>query len=257
MGRVVCYRCWGQNRVALTEGAIAAAKAAGVKHIVLVSTTVADIVSLQFGAQCYPIEKAAKTSGLPYTILRLPFFFENNWFQVDSIKTMGKIFSPALPDVPTSSVRLAHGAGFTNSCRRYWPRNVRRSVCVCTCQVSCADVAAAATQVLLNTSKHVNKTYIIASPMYTYRDLAAAFTASLGKPVEYVQVLQYNAVVQLVPDRGMLHGAVRAVGSRPYVVMCLCVCSVRHRCRSKRRARPSPTPARPSGSSRAPCSCTS
>jgi hypothetical protein len=30
--------------------------------------------------QSYPIERAAKSSGLPWTIIRLPFFLDNIWW---------------------------------------------------------------------------------------------------------------------------------------------------------------------------------
>ncbi len=69
-----------QNRGPLTSNAINAAKTAGVKHVVVLSTLVADVVSCTFGAQCHVFERAAKlASPLPVTILRLPMFYENNW----------------------------------------------------------------------------------------------------------------------------------------------------------------------------------
>ncbi len=68
-----------QNRAELTVNAISAVRAASVKHVVVLSTTVADIVTTLFGSQTHAIERAVKSCGVPFTILRLPFFFENNW----------------------------------------------------------------------------------------------------------------------------------------------------------------------------------
>jgi hypothetical protein len=68
-----------QHRERLGVNAIEAAKAAGVKHVVLQSISTADLVSTTYGRQFYPVEIAMKTSGIPFTILRLPLFTDNNW----------------------------------------------------------------------------------------------------------------------------------------------------------------------------------
>ena len=57
-----------------------------------------------------------------------------------------------------------------------------------TCQVSVEDAGEAGAVIVANPAKHVGKTYTIAGPLYSHADLAAAFTASTGKPVQYVQV---------------------------------------------------------------------
>ena len=57
-----------------------AAKAAGVRHLVVLSLPTADIVSTTFGAQFHPVEVATKASGLPWTLILLPLFFDNNWW---------------------------------------------------------------------------------------------------------------------------------------------------------------------------------
>ncbi len=65
------------------------------------------------------------------------------------------------------------------------------SVCMC-CdarhQVSAADAGEAGATILANPAPHTRLIYNITSPLYTHAELAAAFTASTGKPVEYVHV---------------------------------------------------------------------
>ena len=50
------------------------------------------------------------------------------------------------------------------------------------------DVAEAATAILATPATHAGRTYNITGPAYSHAELAAAFSASLGKPVEYVRV---------------------------------------------------------------------
>ena len=50
------------------------------RHLVVLSLPTADIVSTTFGAQFHPVEVATKASGLPWTLILLPLFFDNNWW---------------------------------------------------------------------------------------------------------------------------------------------------------------------------------
>ncbi len=61
-------------------------------------------------------------------------------------------------------------------------------MCVCVCQVSVEDAGEAGATILANPAPHYSTIYHVVSPLYTHAELAAAFTASTGKTVEYVQV---------------------------------------------------------------------
>lgn len=67
-----------ENRTDLATAGITAAKTAGVGSIVVVSvTSMAEKGDLLFKRQFTPIEDAVKTSEIPYTLLRLPLFMDN------------------------------------------------------------------------------------------------------------------------------------------------------------------------------------
>ena len=67
-----------ENRAELAAAGVSAAKAAGVGSIAVVSvTSMAEKSDLLFKRQFTPIEEAVKTSEIPYTLLRLPLFMDN------------------------------------------------------------------------------------------------------------------------------------------------------------------------------------
>ncbi len=68
-----------QDRARLAMNGVAAAKSAGVGHVVVVSVSTADIVSTTFGRQFSELEAFVKQSGLAFTLLRLPLFTDNMW----------------------------------------------------------------------------------------------------------------------------------------------------------------------------------
>lgn len=63
------------------------------------------------------------------------------------------------------------------------------------------DAADAATAILTKPAASIGKTYDITGPAYSNNDLAAAFTAALGKPVTYVQV-PYEAARESFLSKG-------------------------------------------------------
>jgi len=146
-----------QNRTALAINGIHAAKHAHAKHVVIVSVLNTDSKGSVFGDQFAPIEAAAKSSGVPYTLLRLPLFIDNNWANKDSIKGQGKIYGPVNPD-----------AKFT--------------------PIAVEDVGEAAAAVLANPGSHANKTYRLTTKAFSHNDLAKAFSHATGKQVDYVHV---------------------------------------------------------------------
>jgi uncharacterized protein YbjT (DUF2867 family) len=144
------------NRTQLAINAIDACKRAGVKHCCVVSVAAADYKGV-FASQFKPIEQHLKSSGLNYTILRLPMFLENNFSNQKTVKEEGKIYGPARPDAAYAPVAIC-------------------------------DICEAAAAILANPSAHRNKTYQLTSKTMTQTDLAKAFSNALGKKVEYVQV---------------------------------------------------------------------
>jgi uncharacterized protein YbjT (DUF2867 family) len=160
-----------ESRAELVAAGVAAAKAAGVPHIVAVSVPSIEAGGeLVFKNQFLSIEASISTSGLPFTLLRLPMFFENQFASQGSIKGQGKLYGPADPSKSLSLVGVA-------------------------------DVGAASAAVLANLKGHVNKTYTLASEPTTFDQIAAAFSAAVGKEVAYVRV-PYTAAEESMVGMG-------------------------------------------------------
>jgi len=135
--------------------------------VVSVLTTGTDSI---FGRQFAPLEEHVKQSGMPYGLLRLPFFLDNAFGNLEAIKG-GKYYAPAKPDV------------------HFTP-------------ISVSDVGTAAAVILANPADHHNAVYKITTNSMTHKDIAAAFTKVLGREVEYVQV-PYEAAKKSFLDLGM------------------------------------------------------
>ena len=146
-----------ENRAPLTISTAEAAKEAGVKHIVVVSSLTVHLTDTIFGKQLEEVEKNIKQLGVTYTFLRLPLFIDNYFGFKDAIQGQSSIFCPVDPTKP------------------YTP-------------VAVGDAGKAAAAVLADPSKHANKTYKIISDRHTFGDVAAAFSEALGKQVNYVRV---------------------------------------------------------------------
>lgn len=146
-----------ENRTELALNGIEAAKAAKPKHLVVLSVHTAELQGTVFGRQFAPIEAATKASGIPYTLLRLPVFIDNNWGQQATIKSQGKLYGPANPQALFNPIAVS-------------------------------DIGIAFGTVLANPAAHVNKTYIINSAATSNAATAAAFSKATGKQVDYVQV---------------------------------------------------------------------
>ncbi len=82
------------NDVEITEGLIAEAKRAGVKHVVRLSVTGVDAEpGMIFTRKHREIEKIIKESGIPFTFVR-PTFFMQNFLELPTIKSQGAFFQP-------------------------------------------------------------------------------------------------------------------------------------------------------------------
>eukprot|EP00004_Rigifila_ramosa_P010359 TRINITY_DN221_c0_g1_i8.p1 TRINITY_DN221_c0_g1~~TRINITY_DN221_c0_g1_i8.p1 ORF type:complete len:414 (-),score=90.25 TRINITY_DN221_c0_g1_i8:59-1258(-) len=160
------------DRTALGIAGIKAAVRAGAKHVVVVSVSNADTTSETFGRQFAPIEAEAKQAGIPFTLLRLPLFFDNNWGHLQSIKGQGKMYGSTAPKSVGSAIAVS-------------------------------DIGEAAAVIIAEgPRKHGGKTYSLTAAPSSADDVAAAFAAALGKPVDYVQVPEAG-VTQALLGMGM------------------------------------------------------
>ena len=96
-----------ENRAALTIATAEYAKKTGVKHQVVLATLTTGKKDTILGAQLSEIETAVKGLGVPYTLLGLPFFYENNFGFKDTIKGASAIYTPVDPTKTFGQVAVA------------------------------------------------------------------------------------------------------------------------------------------------------
>lgn len=158
-----------EDRAKLLISAAAAAKAAGVTRLVVLSVATTGYVRTCFGKQFLQAESGISYLGLPVTYIRCPLFLDNILGQAGSVASDGALYGPVKPDVPWRGVATA--------------------------DVGLA-IAAAATG-----DGHDGKTYKIMAPATTWNDIAAAVGAAAGKDVSYVQV-PYDAATEAMLGMG-------------------------------------------------------
>jgi len=143
--------------VEMEQHATAAAKAAGVNHLVKLSAIGADPNSPRFFLGVHGTsEQTIRDAGVPFTFLRPNFFMQNLLTSAATIKQQGAIYQPAGDS----------SASF----------------------IDAADIAAVAAKVLTSDG-HQNKTYTLTGPQsLTYTQVAEVFSRVLGKPVKYIDV---------------------------------------------------------------------
>ena len=141
----------------METSAIAAARAAGLKHLVKLSVINADPESKSFFMREHgKAEAAARESGVPFTFVRPTFFMQNLLGLAGTIKSKGAIFQPA-GDVAASYV------------------DVR-------------DIAAVAAKAL-TVGGHEGQTYTVTGPeALTQAQIADLVARVTGKPVKYIDV---------------------------------------------------------------------
>lgn len=136
--------------------AIAAAKAAGVGHIVYTSLPMAETSRVIFAADHANTEKAIKASGLGYTILRNTWYQENMFMSLPQTLESGQWFTSA------GAGAIAHIA-----------------------RADCALALAAA----LASDTAESRTYTLTGPeLRTTEDVAALASEITGKPIAVVQL---------------------------------------------------------------------
>jgi len=117
-----------------------------------------------------PIEAHVKQAGVPYTLLRLPMFFDNLWGQKASIEAQGAIYAPLNTDKPYIGIATS-------------------------------DIGVASAAILAHPAKYSNQTLTIHSKPTTTRRVAQAFSHVLHKDVKHVQV-PYEAAKKSMLDAG-------------------------------------------------------
>jgi NAD(P)H dehydrogenase (quinone) len=159
---------------------IAAAKKAGVKWIVYTSMLHTDVSLLALGEEHRATEAVLKASGIPFTLLRNGWYFENYAQLIRGALAKGALIGCA-------------GDGKISSAAR-------------------ADYAAAAVAVLTG-SGHVGKTYELAGDIaHTMSDLAAELSQQTGRTIPYKNLTEADFAAALV-SFGLPEGFAKAVAS--------------------------------------------
>ncbi|RUU79389.1 SDR family oxidoreductase [Mesorhizobium sp. M7A.F.Ca.MR.362.00.0.0] len=145
------------KRLRQHQNAVAAAKKAGVSHLLYTSMPNPEPVSpVLFANDHYGTEQAIKASGIPYTIFRNGWYQENLFMALPHAIASGKWYTSA------GDGRMAHGAR--------------------------DDMAAAIAAGLADASSE-SETYTLTGPQaYTTAEIAALVSEVTGKPLDVVQV---------------------------------------------------------------------
>jgi uncharacterized protein YbjT (DUF2867 family) len=146
-----------KNQAKLAVSTAELAKKADVKHIAVLSVIVADIADSIIGSQFREIEEGISRLGIPYTIIRLPFFTDNYWSFKDTIVKQGVIYCPVDPEKPFTPVAVD-------------------------------DVGSVSAAILVNSSSYANKTISVVSDCQTFTGVVKGFSTALGREIRYVKV---------------------------------------------------------------------
>ena len=160
-----------QRMLEMEQHATAAAKAAGVKHLVKLSAIGADPNSPRFFLSVHgKSEQTIRDAGVPFTFLRPNFFMQNLLTSAATIKQQGAIYQPAADSA----------ASF----------------------IDAADIAAVAAKVLTSAG-HEGKAYTLTGPQsLTYTQVAELLSRVIAKPVKYIDVPR-DAAKQGMMQSGM------------------------------------------------------
>lgn len=145
------------KRLKQHETAVAAAKEAGVSHLLYTSMPNPEPVSpVLFAGDHYGTEQAIKASGIPYTI------FRNGWYQENLFMSLPHAIASGHWYTSAADGRIAHGA---------------------------RDDMAAAIAAGLASGATESTTYTLTGPQaYTVAEIAALVTEVTGKPLEVIQL---------------------------------------------------------------------
>ncbi|TPL03343.1 MULTISPECIES: SDR family oxidoreductase [unclassified Mesorhizobium] len=145
------------RRLKQHETAVAAAKVAGVSHLLYTSMPNPEPGSpVLFAGDHYGTEQAIKASGIPYTIFRNGWYQENLFMSLPHAISSGKWYSSA------ADGRIAHGA---------------------------RDDMAAAIAAGLASGSNQSEIHTLTGPQaYTTSEIAALVSEVTGKPLEVIQL---------------------------------------------------------------------
>jgi uncharacterized protein YbjT (DUF2867 family) len=149
----------GPNLIEQTDleiGAVDAAKAEGVRHIVKLSVMGAVDEAYSLAQVHRPVEKAIESSGLGWTFLRPNSYMQNVvTFMKPTIQSDSMFYSAS------GNARISH--------------------------VDTRDIAVVAAQALTAPERHQGQAYVLTGPeAVTYDDLAAAVSSVLDRPIAHV-----------------------------------------------------------------------
>jgi NAD(P)H dehydrogenase (quinone) len=158
------------NKLQLAANALAAAQAAGVRHIVRSSGAGADAASpVSLGRLQGQIDDMIAASGIPYTLLR-PVGFMQNWIHHNA------------GQVRAGTFHAPHGDGAQS-------------------MVDVRDIADAAAVVLADPAAHAGRAYTLTGDdVLTSAQVVAVLSAAAGREIRYVDVPEAAAVQAM---RGM------------------------------------------------------
>ncbi|TIP82564.1 MAG: SDR family oxidoreductase, partial [Mesorhizobium sp.] len=147
----------GGKRLKQHENAVAAARQAGVSHLLYTSMPNPEPGSpVLFAGDHYGTEQAIKASGIPYTI------FRNGWYQENLFMSLPHAIASGHWYTSAADGRIAHGA---------------------------RDDMAAAIAAGLASGTTESTTYTLTGPQaHTVAEIAALVTDVTGKPIEVVQL---------------------------------------------------------------------
>ena len=145
------------DRVSLAKAGLNACKAAGVKHVMVISFANAEHKGTVFGDHAIAIEECIKGLGLPFTIFRLPFFLDNILGQMGTMQSQGAFYGPL------------KGTESYNA-------------------VVTADAGEAIAKVIVERGSYAGRTLLLSGEPVTEQKIAAAFSLALGKPVANVTI---------------------------------------------------------------------
>nr|AYM52946.1 nucleotide-diphosphate-sugar epimerase/NmrA family protein [Jahnella sp. MSr9139] len=154
--------CTGSDLATLAGNAAEAARKAGVKHLVLLSSaSVGSGYDIQIGRWHRDAEARVKASGLAWTMVQPGAFASNTLQWVGSIKAQGAVFQ-ATGDGKTAPID---------------PR----------------DIAAVAVKAL-TTPGHEGKAYVLTGPeLLSTSEQVAKISAAIGRPLRFVEVTEAQA----------------------------------------------------------------
>jgi len=147
----------GPEQASHGRNLLAAARRAGRPHVVHHAASGSD--RSRIIRDINEVESVLRASGLPWTILRPTFYLQNTMMAIPTVQSHGAIY------LPMKQGRMA--------------------------MTDVRDIVDVAAHVLLSpsTDAHAGKTYTLTTPeTFTIAEFASALGASLGKPVNYVDV---------------------------------------------------------------------